>query len=87
VKLLLDISAEHFERILGQITEQSRLHSILMNSIVVYDHQDGLRKKVVKILCKASDADKLLDAAKTLCPEAAVEIEKSIAERHQAGGS
>jgi hypothetical protein len=79
VKILVDIFVEHHDRIVTQVGRDSRLHSILMNGVVVYDRRTTPPRKLVKLLCEKSDAEMLLDAAKALCPEATAEIEESIA--------
>jgi hypothetical protein len=39
--------------------EHSRLHSILMNGVVVHDYQTGVRRRVVKVLCNKADTEML----------------------------
>jgi hypothetical protein len=41
--------------------------------------QSGSRKKIVKIVCEKDDTAIILDAAKTMCPEAFEQIERSVA--------
>jgi hypothetical protein len=79
VKILVDIWMEHYDRIVAQVDRDSRLYAILMNGVVVYDRQSATPKKMVKVLCENSEAGIILDAAKNLCPEAACDIEQSIA--------
>jgi hypothetical protein len=50
-----------------------------MNGVVVYDRRTTPPRKLVKVLCEKSDAEMLLYATKTLCPEATAEIAESIA--------
>jgi hypothetical protein len=70
---------EYYEQMLNRVPEQSPVHSILMNGVVVHDYQTGVRRRVVKILCNnKSDAEMLRDATGTLCPEALPEMEQSI---------
>ena len=78
MRILVDISLEYYEQMVNRVAEHSRLHSILMNGVVVHDYQTGVRRRVVKILCNKSDAEMLRDATKTLCPEALPEMEESI---------
>jgi hypothetical protein len=82
MKILVDICSEHYDRIVARVGRDSRLYAILMNGVVVYDRQAATPKKVVKVLCEKSDARIILDAAKTLCPEATGDIEQSIARSH-----
>ena len=78
MRILVDISMEYYEQMLNRVAEDSQIHSILMNGVVVHDYQTGLRRRVVKILCDKSDAEMLRDATETLCPEALPEMEQSI---------
>ena len=78
MRILVDISLEYYEQMVNRITEHSRVHSILMNGVVVHDYQTGVRRRVVKTLCNKSDAEMLRDATETLCLEALPEFEQSI---------
>jgi hypothetical protein len=74
----LDIPLESFDRLVDGVGANSRTYHILMNSIVMYDRQAGIPRKLVKIFCDKSDVELVLDAAKGLCAEALAEIELSI---------
>ena len=78
MRILVDISMEYYEQIVNRVAEDSHVHSILMNGVVIHDYQTGVRRRVVKILCNKADAEMLRHAAKTLCPEALPELEQSI---------
>jgi len=78
VRILVDISLEYYDQIMNRVAEHSRLHSILMNGVVVHDYQTGVRRRVVRILCNKADAEMLRDATETLCPEALSELEQRI---------
>ena len=69
---------EYYEQIVNRVAEDSHVHSILMNGVVIHDYQTGVRRRVVKILCNKADAEMLRHATKTLCPEALPELEQSI---------
>ena len=79
MKILVDILVGHHDRIVTQVGRDSRLYSILMNGVVVYDRRTTPPRKLVKVLCEKSDAEMLLYTTKTLCPEATAEIAESIA--------
>jgi hypothetical protein len=36
VKILIDISPEHYDRLLSQFTEESRMYGILKNGLVIH---------------------------------------------------
>jgi len=82
VKILVDIFAEHYDQIVGQLQRDSRLYAILMCGVIVYDQQAAKPRKVVRILCDSADASFILESTKTLCPEATKWVKKSIA-RHR----
>jgi hypothetical protein len=76
--MLLDIPAECFERLIDGVDASSRTHTVLMNSVVVYDRQTSMPRRIIKILCDKSELDMVLEAAKIFCPEALAEIESSV---------
>jgi hypothetical protein len=79
MRIVLDVFAEHYEQIMMRVERKTRLHSVLMNAVVVYHRERESRRKVVKVLCDETGAALILEAAKTLCPEAIQEIEESLA--------
>jgi hypothetical protein len=78
VKILIDISPEHYDRILSEFTEESRMYAILKNGLVIYHFETGNVSKTVEILCDKFHARMILAAAEMFCPEAAAEIEEAI---------
>ena len=81
MKILVDIFAEHYNRIVAQLQKESRLYAILMCGVIVYDQRAVKPKKVIRVLCDSADANFVLESTKTLCPEATKWVKKSIA-RH-----
>jgi hypothetical protein len=79
VKIFVDILAEHYGHMLNLVSERSPVRAILMNGVVVHEARGRVRVRVVKILCAKAEAELLLEAANTVCPEATEEIEQSIA--------
>jgi len=77
MKILVDISVNYHDRMLTHIGRTSRLYALLKNGMFIHDSPIGTGK-VVQILCDKPDAEMLLDATKTLCPEASAQVEKSI---------
>ena len=78
VKILIDISPEHYDRILSEFTEDSRMYAILKNGLVIHHFEAGNEFKTVEILCDKFHARMILAAAEIFCPEAAAQIEEAI---------
>ena len=78
MKILVDISPEHYDRLLSQFTEESRMYAILKNGLVIHHFEAGNDFRTVEILCEKFHARMILAAAEIYCPEAAAEIEESI---------
>ena len=41
MKILLDISPEHYDRILSEFDEESRIYAILKNGLVIHHFEAG----------------------------------------------
>jgi hypothetical protein len=78
VKILIDISPEHYDRILSEFTEESRIYAILKNGLVIHHTEAGDASKTVEILCEKFHARMILAVAELVCPEAAAGIEEAI---------
>jgi hypothetical protein len=78
VKILIDISPEHYDRILSEFTEESRIYAILKNGLVLHHFEGGNEFRTVEILCEKYHARMILAAAEMYCPEAVAEIEEAI---------
>ena len=78
MKILVDISPEHYDRLLSQFTEESRIYAILKNGLVIHYFAAGNEIRMVEIFCDKFHARMILAAAEIYCPEAAAEIEESI---------
>jgi hypothetical protein len=78
VKILIDISPEHYDRLLSEFTEESRMYAILKNGVVIHHFEAGYESRTVEILCEKFHARMILAAAEMYCPEAAAEIETAI---------
>ena len=79
MKILVDIFAEHYDRIVAQLQRESRLYAILMCGEIVYDQRAAKPKKIIRVLCDSADANFVLESTKTLCPEATWWVKQSIA--------
>ena len=78
MKILIAISPEHYDRLLSNFTEESRIYAILKNGLVIHHFETGNVSKTIEILCEKFHARMILAAAEMYCPEAAAEIEESI---------
>jgi hypothetical protein len=78
VKILIDISPEHYDRLLSKFTEESRIYAILKNGLVIHHFDTGNVPKTIEILCEKFHARMILAVAEMFCPEVAVEIEEAI---------
>jgi hypothetical protein len=82
VKILIDISAEHYDRILSEFTEESRIYAILKNGLVIHHFEAGNEFRTVEIFCEKFHARMILAAAEIYCPEAAAGIREAIRLSH-----
>lgn len=78
MKILIDISPEYYDRLLDEISEQSRMYAILKNGLVIYQIEGNPVSRTVEILCEKFHARMILAVAETVCPEAAAQIEEGI---------
>jgi hypothetical protein len=78
VKILIDISLEHYDRLLSRFTQESRIYAILKNGLVIHRFEGSSDFRTVEILCEKFHARMILAAAEIVCPEAAPEIEEAI---------
>ena len=78
MKIVVDISTEHYDRILNEFREESRLYAILKNGLVLHHFETGNEFRTVEILCDKFHARMTLAAAEMYCHEAVAEIEAAI---------
>jgi hypothetical protein len=78
VKILIDISPEHYDRLLSQFAEESRIYAILKNGLVIHHFETGNMSKRIEILCDKFHARMILAAAEMYCPESSAEIKEAI---------
>ena len=78
MKILIDISPEYYDRLLGEFSEESHIYAILKNGVVIHHFEAGDEFRTVEILCEKFHARMILAAAEMYCPEAAAEIEEAI---------
>ena len=75
---MIDISPEHYDRILSEFTEESRIYAILKNGLVIHHFEASNESRTVEILCEKFHARMILAVAELVCPEAAPGIEEAI---------
>jgi hypothetical protein len=78
VNILLDISPQHYDRILSECDEESRIYAILKNGLVLHHFETDNEIGTIGILCDKFHARMILAVAEIYCPEAVAEIEESI---------
>jgi hypothetical protein len=76
MKIVVEISPEHYDDLLGKLSVDSAEYGILKNGIVTGGSAKANR--IIEIACELSEAKALLHVAQELCPEAAFEIEKGV---------
>jgi hypothetical protein len=69
LKILIDMSLEHYDRFVAKCDIASREYSILTNGVIIRDQKSG-EQRVIAILCDMDEAVRLLYAASVLHPEA-----------------
>lgn len=68
MKILIEMSPEHYDLFVAECDITSREYSILKNGVVAREPKED--KPVIEILCDKDEVDRLLDAAKRRYPEA-----------------
>ena len=76
MKILVEMSPEHYDNVLRKVPSDSDEYSLLKNGIVT----GGTAKenRIIEIACELSEAKTLLHVTRGLCPEAAFEIDKAV---------
>ena len=75
MKTLVEISIEHYERLLKYASETSPVYSRLKNAVKT-------DANTIAILCDLEEAEMLREVAKHFCPDAVPQIEKAIRLAH-----
>jgi hypothetical protein len=78
MKILLEISPEHYDRLLSGVSEKSPLYGVLKNGVVIQPAKSRTGSKMVEILCDKFHARMIRALAKNLSPKAVPQIEKAI---------
>ena len=64
MKILVDLSPEHYDRILNEFSEESRMYAILKNGLVLHHFEGSNEFRTVEILCDKFHARMILAAAR-----------------------
>ena len=78
MKIVVDISPEHYDRILDEFSESLACMPFLKNGLVLHHFEGSNEFRTVEILCDKFHARMILAAAEMYCPEAVTEIEEAI---------
>ena len=62
MKILVDISPDHYDRILSEFDEESRIYAILKNGLVLHHFEADNEIRTVEILCDKFHARMILAA-------------------------
>jgi hypothetical protein len=74
VKTLVEMSFEHYDRLLAKCPATDREYQILKNGVIAPYGETGKSRRVVVLLCEKSEAKLVLDLARRLYPMATREI-------------
>jgi hypothetical protein len=78
MKILLQISPEHYDRLLSGVSEKSSLYGVLKNGVLTNPAKTSAGSKMIEILCEKFHARMLRTLAANLSPQAVPQIEKAI---------
>jgi hypothetical protein len=78
MKIMLEISPEHYDRLLSGVSEESSLYAVLKNGVVIHRTKAGAGCRMIEILCDKFHARMLRSLAKNLSPQAVPQIERAI---------
>jgi hypothetical protein len=74
VKLLIQISCAHHELLVSHLTSESALYYTLMNGVKIVGSAAAGGSKFIEFICDQEQAERLVEAATRVCPEAAAQI-------------
>jgi hypothetical protein len=78
VKILIEISAEHYDSFVNRVPQRSVVYSLLKNGVRMIRSVGGVRSEVVALLCHEDQAVTLLQAARWFWPDASFDIQEGI---------
>ena len=74
MKTLVEMSKEHFDRLLAKCPVSDREYEIMKNGVITPYGETGKSPRTVVILCERTEAKLILDLARRLYPVAARQI-------------
>jgi len=77
VKMIIEMSLDHYDRFLEKCDMSSREYEILKNGLTESHRKDGHYERIIEIACEVPEAQMLLAIARRLYPDAVSAIEKS----------
>jgi hypothetical protein len=78
VKMIIEMSLDHYDRFLEKCDASSREYEILKNSLIVRQPKNS-DERIIEIPCEVPEAQMLLATARRLYPDAVSAIEEAIA--------
>jgi hypothetical protein len=78
MKIMIEMSPEHYDGLLSKVPTQALAYSVLKNGIVESRPEGGNERRIIDILCEPTEAETVLGIASELWPKAALEIKDSI---------
>src|SRR4030095_10059071 len=69
MKILLEISPDHYDRMLSGVSEKSLLYGVLKDGVVIYPTKAGAGSRMIEILCEKFHARMLVALAENLSPQ------------------
>ena len=79
MRVVIEMSLQHYDRFLFRCDPGSREHALLKNGVIVRRPKADHFERIVEVDCTVEEAKALLDLAKQLYPAVVPDIEKAIA--------
>jgi hypothetical protein len=76
MKILIEMTPENYDRFLSKLSKASAPYTLLKNGVVTGG--SAKQNRIIEIACEVTEAKMLLEVARMLCPEAALEIDKGV---------
>jgi hypothetical protein len=78
MKILIEMSPENYDQLLGKLNQGSAFYRILKNGIV--NRSESTDQRIIQIACTPAEGQMLLTTANRLYPQAASQIERGVKE-------
>jgi hypothetical protein len=76
MKILIEMSREHYDSLLGRVTKESCLYSTLMSSMTLHESEAIRTTDTIMTVCEEDEAKALLQFAQQCCPEADTRLKR-----------